>query len=855
MSYLAASLSKDAKRVVDVIEITADNYSVAWELLERRYENKYVLVKSYIEALFAVESIKKECAESLNRLTDDFERNLKMLQKVGENPENWSTILVFMMSSRLDPATLRHWETHRKSSNVPTYTELVEFLRSLRLVLQSIAGLKPRSLDSSRTLQRTNFQATKQATMHSAVTSKNTCIFCNKPTHSPYQCEHFRKLTPLQRFDEAKRNKLCINCLASSSHVANSCTGGSCRVCHQKHHTMLHRQTTTIITNKSSQPESSLSLAPTESQQMSSSIPPKQSSNVPSTQQFQPHVSLSPPVTAPSTSHCSSLIKQTYQSVPAAVLLSTALVKVFGTTSNFVWARALLDSGSELNFVSERLVQMLHLQRTKEFVPVSGIGASATSSKYSIHIRVQSQYNNFEDNWKFHLELPPDTVLADPSFYKPGHIDLILGVQVFYELLRDGRIKIGDAGPVLQNIALDWVISGRVKLENLHSAVANVAHVGQSASIEELNLNPAVSRAPNQLKKQSAKNTSIKRSPEIRRLGSSRDIADRRFYSLERRLNANPALKKAYSAFIHEYINLGHMKLIDDSTANPSEPSYYLPHHCIVRPDSTTTKLRVVFDASCATDSRIALNDALIVGPVIQDDLLCHILRFRMPKFVLTADIEKMYRQIRVCEADQPLQRIRWRDNPFEPVKSYQLMTVTYGTSSAPYLATKCLQRLSRDRTENFPLASIVVRRDFYMDDLLTGTNSAQEGQQLCQELLAITKSAGFVLRKWASNNLAIIRDVPVELKDERTLLKLDPSPIKTLGLQWETVTDEFKFEVPKHSDRLPITKRMVYSDIARLFDPLGLIRKFVFTGLRRTRHDGKRLWQIGAPKYNESLW
>ncbi|XP_055522849.1 uncharacterized protein LOC129717027 [Wyeomyia smithii] len=133
------------------------------------------------------------------------------------------------------------------------------------------------------------------------------------------------------------------------------------------------------------------------------------------------------------------------------------------------------------------------------------------------------------------------------------------------------------------------------------------------------------------------------------------------------------------------------------------------------------------------------------------------------------------------------------------------------------------------------------------MDDLLTGTNSVEEGQQLCQELLAITKSAGFVLRKWASNNLAIIRDVPVELKDERTLLKLDASTIKTLGLQWDTITDEFKFKVPKHSDRLPITKRMVYSDIARLFDPLGLVGPVVVQAklfLQRIWHENND-WDV----------
>ena len=121
--------------------------------------------------------------------------------------------------------------------------------------------------------------------------------------------------------------------------------------------------------------------------------------------------------------------------------------------------------------------------------------------------------------------------------------------------------------------------------------------------------------------------------------------------------------------------------------------------HSIIRPDILTTKLRVIFDASCATESGVSLNDALLVSPVIQDDLISIVLRFRIARYALTANIEKMYRQIWIREADRPLQRILWGDEYGGGIREFQIKTVTFRTSSAPYLATKCLQALAKDLT------------------------------------------------------------------------------------------------------------------------------------------------------------
>ena len=103
----------------------------------------------------------------------------------------------------------------------------------------------------------------------------------------------------------------------------------------------------------------------------------------------------------------------------------------------------------------------------------------------------------------------------------------------------------------------------------------------------------------------------------ISKLGDSRAVALKRLISLERRFRRDPQLKLQYSQFINEYLSLGHMRLID---ASPEESSmtFYLPHHCVFKVTNQSSKLRVVFDASCKTSSGLSLNDALMVGPVIQ---------------------------------------------------------------------------------------------------------------------------------------------------------------------------------------------------------------------------------------------
>lgn len=307
-------------------------------------------------------------------------------------------------------------------------------------------------------------------------------------------------------------------------------------------------------------------------------------------------------------------------------------------------------------------------------------------------------------------------------------------------------------------------------------------------------------------------------------LGSSRSQALRRFLSLERRHKSNSDFWSEYLKIIEEYKQLGHMKKVENET----EEGFYLPHHAVVKISSMTTKVRIVFDASAKSSNRCSLNDTLMVGPTIQDDIFTLLLRFRLPNFVLTGDIEKMYRQVLVRPEDRKFQRIFWRDQPTDKESSvYEIQTVTFGFAPAPYLATRCLHQLADDEKDNFPLASKFLKRDLYVDDVLTGADSLQEIMDLRNQLMTLLTKGGFNLRQRASNSTDVLQGLPDCALNMKLFGEDDPL-LKTLGVHWNSQQDNSIYTVNPIATKNVITMRTIASDVARIFDPLGLLNPVI---------------------------
>jgi len=182
-----------------------------------------------------------------------------------------------------------------------------------------------------------------------------------------------------------------------------------------------------------------------------------------------------------------------------------------------------------------------------------------------------------------------------------------------------------------------------------------------------------------------------------------------------------------------------------------------------------------------------------------------------------------MYRQIWVHPDDKGLQRILWRNTTNQPITTYELNTVTYGTTSAPFLATQCLQQLIEDEADNYPEAAKLAKDGLYVDDLITGTDEVDTALAMQQDLMNMVRKGGFTLRKWSSNHTALLNHLAPEDVERNLLVNFgNESVIKALGVFWNSTTDKLIFCVPLQQDTA-FTKRSVLRVIASKYDPLGL--------------------------------
>ncbi|XP_045774363.1 uncharacterized protein LOC123873546 [Maniola jurtina] len=837
--YLKSSLKGSAALVIDSVEFSSDNYSVAWELLLNRFNNNKLLIHSHIKALFTLQAMTKEAPDLLRNLIDSYLKNLRALKILGEPVDSWDTILIYIIVSKLDKTTERAWEQYRntilnKSEDSKSRLKvevLLTFLKDRADMLDTLQANCTKTNDTKKhhTNSNSKVHCNVSSTKSKPHATQRSCLLC-KSNHSLYACSKFLALDLNARLKVVRDNKLCENCLRPGGHTAADCRFGPCRKCENIKHNSL-------ICDKGTDPKGQVPSPAVQSDEKRPSIVSLASLKTTAAPQL---------FETPMSMHTETLCAQ-YPCVQR-VLLSTALVLVRDKFNNYHLARTLLDSGSERCLIKKSLCDILNIPVIQSAQEIRGVGNSVTQATLTCDIEIKSRTSSYTTRLQCivlpnitstfpaipkqdaQCKIPNNLQLADPDFYEGQSIDLLIGADKFWDLLSQGKMRL-PAGPFLQNTRLGWIISGP-----LHINARNKGHIqcnfSQSVNdqlrlfweIEELP-KPCDTRTEEEkacedhFVKTTTRNNDgrfcvnipLKLSPH--ELGETHPQAINRFMSLERRLQRVPEYKKMYSDFIHEYENLGHMTRIDTY----GTPHCFMPHHGVFREHSTTTKLRVVFDASFPSSTSISFNSLQRVGPPIQGDLLAILLRLRQHRYVACADVEKMYRQILVAEDQRDLQLIVWRDDPKESLGIYRLNTVVYGTASAPFLAVRCLKELGF--TSSDPDVKRVITEDFFVDDMITGLDDKDKLTELCRKVYEALQSGCFPLRKWIFNfecDQSVfngIKQLNLEGKGE----------CKTLGIGWNNSTDEFNYNTTfKHDAQ--ISKRTILSHVSQIFDPLGLL-------------------------------
>ncbi|XP_076764861.1 uncharacterized protein LOC143431808 [Xylocopa sonorina] len=315
------------------------------------------------------------------------------------------------------------------------------------------------------------------------------------------------------------------------------------------------------------------------------------------------------------------------------------------------------------------------------------------------------------------MKIPRNLQLADPTFYCPALVDLLLGAGAVLALLQiyisksrgsDGNLY-HTTTTLPPDITQFWEIEEVPRIQRLSEPErACEAHYGLHITqyadgryIVAIPLNDQVSR-----------------------VGKSIYRELKCFTALEVKLERDTILRREYHAVIQEYLDLGHMSEI--YTSQDVNEGYYFP--------------------PLWGHGNQQSND--------------QVKRFHTHKYVITGDIEKMFRQFIVRLADRKYQRILWR-NATGKIRTYQLNTVTFVLSAVPFLAIHCLTQLANAEEHRFTNVSCILRRDFYVDDALTGASTAKETITVREELFELLQTTRSEIRQWAANYRSLLQALP----------------------------------------------------------------------------------------------
>lgn len=431
--------------------------------------------------------------------------------------EHWDIILINILSRKLDFASKRVYEEERQrdSNTFPTLKEFFDILERRCLILETMHSgdsfstknldVKPKFSHKTTLLGNVKLdnefqhQNSKPCNVHNI---KIVCIFCKQTSHKIYTCAQFKNLNFKEKSQFVSANQLCFNCLGSK-HVSNKCTSSQfCRVCSRKHHTLLHNDY-----NNSRRDNNSESLPVNRISQQN--YLPLASSQIPTDNRadnFSREGCLNQAQSHNSTSNYSSSKKElisephsqtfsnlnpednplsvtNFSSNHSQVLLATGLVTLYSKDKEPILVRILFDNGSQTNFITQTLANKLKLKPYDVNLNILGIGKNVTMSQKMVDLLIPSKLDNrhFEvrcailDNITCKLpqipidfkklNIPPVLELADPTFFDPGHIDILLSASIYSDMLCEGFIRLGKNLPILQSTHLGWIIVGNIPAE------------------------------------------------------------------------------------------------------------------------------------------------------------------------------------------------------------------------------------------------------------------------------------------------------------------------------------------------------------------------------------------------------
>ena len=549
----------------------------------------------------------------------------------------------------------------------------------------------------------------------------------------------------------------------------------------------------------------------------------------------------------------------------------------------------LLDEGAQRSFITQSLADSLHLSsQRRECVAIAAFGATKASKQTlpvaTIHLettdgteipisvlitpRIAQPLHNFPFPYVKQLPYLKDLQLNHAiSDSNDINISMLIGADAYWSIVQEAVVR--GPGPTAVQSKLGYLLSGPL-YDYRTSMSSGVFHLTSVSLLNSPDVTPSGDVWQTDLVQSKQSSTSLQeylRDSVTRQsdgtylvkfpwkqnhsvLPTNKCTCERRVWSLVRKLNNTPGMLQVYNGIIEEQLRRGFIEKVPNSEL--SKPCHYIPHDGVHK-DSLTTPLRIVYDCSSREAKQlVSLNDCLETGPPFLQHLPAILLRFRAHKFGISADIEKAFLHVQLHHKDRDYTRFLWPCCPSDPdskLQVYRFRVVLFGSASSPFMLyaalhshlTQCTSTISKDLLQNL-----------YVDNVLSGCHSEEESVAFYIEARKVLSEANFNLRSWASNSKQLC---DLAKKDQTAD---DSKQVNTLGLVWNTVSDELsltqKVLSPDHSSA---TKREVLQHSSKVFDPLGFTSPVTVSAklLLQQLWQKKLPWDDPLPSEHKQLW
>ncbi|XP_011858466.1 PREDICTED: uncharacterized protein LOC105556023 [Vollenhovia emeryi] len=505
-------------------------------------------------------------------------------------------------------------------------------------------------------------------------------------------------------------------------------------------------------------------------------------------------------------------------SLTASSAQSTCAVAVISSSTTHRSARLLMDAGSELTFVTENLIRQFNIPRQYSGIVVNGIaGKECIRTRGVVSLTLRSTHSNATATIQAHVlrtvtsilpsfEAEPEEwphlrtlALADPDFLIPRPVDILIGADAYGQIIKPNIFRHSPLMPIAQLSIFGWLVLGSVNREATRTSTHHAATQFNEDALnelltkfwnqEEVPTHDVTQLTPNEQRCEKHFNTTHCRDSSERYivrillnspddlLGDSYNVAHQCLKGLRRRFSRDVNYQRLYQQFMIDYETLNHMT---KASSIPSHRSHFhLTHHGVLKPDSITTKLRVVLNGSSASTSGYSVNDLMYTGAKLH---------------------------LNISELNEV---------------PYHSTTVTYGTKIVPFSAVRTLFQVAEDEGHSFPLAVSAITHGRYVDDIFGGADTVQQLQEVAPQLRDLCMAGGFPLAKWHATHLDILKTV-TDSEDQGSQITFDDCATKILGLKWLPQEDTFAFSTRSSRSEGRLTKRLVLSEVAQILDPLG---------------------------------